>query len=389
MFFKFAAWNEGLPLTKTPSVTAIRNLTKLHPQLLLTALEQFYSTRPAPPADAPDYRLPKAPEVVDAPSLRANMNSALPGLRWDHAIYAYMVENTRIFEIFDRVLREYESGERFETPEGDAALWLRSTEALFYRELGSGFIGSLTSSLRPDARAIRRNTYYRLLGLDLNHGTERSGAYPFEKPPAANRDFVLTFEAFLREVWRGSMNASNTSGANDTDNEAIADHARRVREMLNVRRLHGSLGREEFWSVVTMSWFHLAVAENTPIVLALKADAESPADRLRKLGDRIGIPAHSRSDAYFNMAFELSTVLTFIESDPTAVQPAMAPGYYMTTGPYALLANDVKTIITHWSLATGRELKAQRVMQSAVLPSVGSARLLGPGNGRQAALTAT
>src|ERR1051325_10241581 len=33
--------------------------------------------------------------------------TACPRLRWDHLIYAYMIENTRVFEIFRRVLHEY------------------------------------------------------------------------------------------------------------------------------------------------------------------------------------------------------------------------------------------------------------------------------------------
>lgn len=286
-----------------------------------------------------------------------------------------MIENTRIFEIFDRVLREYEGGERFETPEPDAALWLCSTESLFYRDLGSGFIGAMTSLLRPDLRAIRRNTYYRLLGLDLNHGLDGNRPYAFEKPQAANRDFVPTFEAFLREVWRGAMNAVNFIGPNETDNATIADHARRVREMLVVRRLNGNLRREEFWAVVTMSWFHLAVAQDTPIVRSLKAEAESPADRLRKLGERVGVPAHGRADAYFNMAFELSELLTFIETNPNAVQPAFASGYYLPTGPFPLIAANMKTVITQWSIATGRDMKAQRV---TVTPSQAPLAIAGP-----------
>jgi hypothetical protein len=32
--------------------------------------------------------------------------------RWDHLIYAYMIENTRIYEILRRVVFEYAHGER-------------------------------------------------------------------------------------------------------------------------------------------------------------------------------------------------------------------------------------------------------------------------------------
>jgi hypothetical protein len=362
MFFKFANWiaGAGAPLGR-PTLAQIEALTRVHPQVLVQALEHFYSTRN--PALLPNYAVPVLPAGYGGPgfALETNINLALGDLRWDHLIYAYMLENTRIVEIFDRVVREFEAGERFETPDADTALWLRSTEALFYRDLGPGFVGSLTSWLRPDLRAIRRNTYYRLLGLDLNHGADGNRPYPFEKPTASNRDFVPVFEALTREVWRGMVNASNTSGARDTDDAAIANNARRLQEMLNLRRNNGNLIREEFWSVVTLSWFHLAVTEDTPVVRALKAEAESPSDRLRKIGARVGVPAHNQSDAYFNMAFPLSTILTFIETSPLAVQLGSARGYYTPTGAMPLVAPAMRTIINYWSAATGRDLKALSV----------------------------
>lgn len=364
MFFKFAAWNAGVAPSTTPSLTSIEQLIRIHPAVLIAALEQYYSTR-TPIPGVPDYNHPNPPQILAAPGPLQNAIGLDPGQRWDHVIYAYMIENTRIFEIFDRVLREYEAGERFETPEPDAALWLRSTEALFYSPMQAGYIGALTSQLRPDLRATRRNTYYRLLGLDLNHGVEGNRAYPFEKPTAANRDFVGTFEMMLREIWRGSMNANNAVGPNEADAAAIADHAQRIRDMMNVRRNNGNLRREEFWAVVAMSWFHLALAEDTPIVRALKAEAENPADRLRKIGERVGIAAHSRANAYFNMAWELSQVLTFIETDPNATQAASASGYYMPGGPWPAIAADMRTIITQWTMATGREMKALPVALSA------------------------
>lgn len=369
MFFPFANWNNLEPLSNPVTLSSIEKLTALHPQVLLCALEDFYSRRTLPVLITPDFRLPLglvANYGGAAPNLQSGISAAPTNMSWDHLIYSYMIENTRIFEIFDRVLREYEGGERFETPTPEAALWLRTTEALFYSDVGSGMIGSLTSTLRGDIRATFRNAYYRMLGLDLNHGLDGKRPYQFDKPYAANRDFVPTFEAFAREVWRGAINASNSSGANETDDATIADHARRLREMLNVRRQNGNLIREEFWATVTMSWFHLAVAQDTPIVKALKAEAESPADRLKKIGERVGVPAHSRSDAYFNMAQDLSQILQFVERDPMAVNPAAAKGYYDPTGPFPLMASSMKNIIAQWSIATGRDLKGQR--SAAPLP---------------------
>lgn len=363
MFFQFAAWNQGA-LLAPPTLKWIEDLFRLHPSTLLRALEHFYATRRfLSSVPVPDYQYPvpfTAPYAPPTSLLQTGIQGSKSNLRWNHLAYAYMVENTRIFEIFDRVVREYEIGERFETPDPSTALWLRSTQALFFQDLGSDYIGSLTNTIRPDGRAIRRNAYYRLLGLDLNHGLDGNRPYPFNKPSAANRDFVPMFESFLREVWRGSVNAGNTSGPNDTDNAIISDTIRLLQDMLLVRRINGNLLREEFWAVVTMSWFHLSLMEDTPIVRALKAEAEGPAERLRKIAERVGVPMHARADDYFNMAVPLATVLSFIEEDPLKnAQAYFAPGD---------LATNVRTISTHWSRATGHDVKATRVAQATPFP---------------------
>ena len=55
------------------------------------------------------------------------------GILWDHLIYAYMVENTRIYEVFRRVLHEFLHGEKLGVPgSADSQRWLRVTEELFF-----------------------------------------------------------------------------------------------------------------------------------------------------------------------------------------------------------------------------------------------------------------
>src|SRR5215211_5380722 len=122
---------------------------------------------------------------------------------WDHLIYAYMIENTRIYEIFRRVLYELLHGEKLGIPLADAQHWLRNTEELFYRDQPSFFITNITSYIRADSRASRRNAYQRMFGMDLNHGTDEGQPYPYVRAEAANNEFVPTFEEFLREVWIG------------------------------------------------------------------------------------------------------------------------------------------------------------------------------------------
>jgi hypothetical protein len=293
---------------------------------------------------------------------------------FDHLIYAYMIENTRIYEIFRRVLYEYLHGERLETPSEESQRWLRTTEELFYRDTPPFFAFQLTSYIRPDIRASRRNAYYRMFGMDLNHGTDDGRPHPYEKAAAANRDFAPTFEAFLREVWRGIMNARNTIGPNTTDDAAIANLAGRLSEMLRDRQENGNLLREAFFYVATMSWFHLTVEFNSPIVKDLKAEGSNPGERLRAIGERVGLPAHGRAYDLFGLADPMSRIMIAIESGSLS-QLANVPLLYRQRDtppvPPTPLRDDITTIITNWSSATGRNIKAEPVTASvgAVSPA--------------------
>ena len=102
-----------------------------------------------------------------------------PGARWDHLIYAYMIENTRIYEIFRRVVHEFLHGEKLGAPgASETQLWLRTTEELFYRDPPPFSITTVSSHIRPDLRSSRRNAYQRMFGMDLNHGTDENAAIP-------------------------------------------------------------------------------------------------------------------------------------------------------------------------------------------------------------------
>jgi hypothetical protein len=286
---------------------------------------------------------------------------------FDHLIYAYMIENTRIYEIFRRVLFEYLHGERLETPSEETQRWLRTTEELFYRDPPPFFAFQLTSHIRPDIRATRRNAYYRMFRMDLNHSADDGSPYPYERAAASNRDFVPTFEAFLREVWRGIINARNQTGPNTTDDAAIADLAGRLSHMMKDRRENGNLSREEFFFVATMSWFHLTVEFDSPIVKDLKANGSSPAERLRAIGERVGLPAHGKAYDLFGLADPMSRLLIAVESgslSDIANVPVLYTGGPPPLPPPTPLRNDIQTIITNWSSATGRNIKADPVTVS-------------------------
>ncbi len=230
------------------------------------------------------------------------------GWQWDHLIYAYMIENTRIYEIFRRVVHEFLYGEKLGAPGGsDTQFWLRNTEELFYRDPPPFFITTVSSHIRPDLRASRRNAYQRMFGMDLNHGTDDNTPYPYIRADAANNEFVPTFEELLREVWVGYINRTTTSGAKPTDDEKIRELAHKLHDMLRTRRQNGNLSREEFYFVAMMSWFHLTVDSDLPIIRDLRAIGASAEQRLFKISQMVGLPAHGLSRSYFQIANAISS----------------------------------------------------------------------------------
>lgn len=319
-----------------------------------------------------------APTINGQPDLNPVINAIIGagagcGVLWDHLIYAYMIENTRIYEIFRRVIHEFLHGEKLGVPgtvpgtagvleTAESQRWLRTTEELFYRDPPPFFITTVTSHVRRDINATGRNAYQRMFGMDLNHGMDDNKPYPYVKAEAANKEFVSTFEEFLREVWIGIENVNNTSGAKPTDDAKIANLAERLHDMLRTRREAGNLSREEFVFVSWMSWFHLTVDSDLPIIQDLRAQAASPEERLFKIAQRVGLPAHGLSKSYFDIADSISRILIEIETGIFNTRAAV-PALYTSTG-----GGDpeeaMRTIIEYWSRITGREMKARRVTPS-------------------------
>ena len=294
-------------------------------------------------------------QVIDGPRSGCRQGC----VRWEHLIYAYMIENTGIYEIFRRVLDAFRHGEELGVPLQGSEHWLRNTEELIYREPAPFFIYSLTSMVRPNLDALRREAYYRMFGMDLNHGSQEGQPYPhvpYIKAAAANTQFVSTLEEFLREVWIGIINFFNLNGPRPTDDAKIADLAERLFDMFRTRRLSGNLAREEFWSVSVMSWFHLTLDFNSPIVLSLRAEGTSPEERLFKIAERVKLPAHGKSKHFFDVADAISRIFIQIETGIYNTAAA-APALY-TPGP---VEQDIRTVVTHWSSATGRDLRSRKV----------------------------
>jgi hypothetical protein len=276
----------------------------------------------------------------------------------DHLIYAYMIDNTNIKNICKRVVHEFLHGEKVGPPSPDTQQWLRTTEQLFFRDPPPLFVTSVHSDIRPDPEATVRNAYLRLLGMDLNRGGPDNKPYNYVRAEAVNKEFAATFEELLREVWVGIINADNTSGAKATDDAKLLDLVKKIKDMMVARRINGNLSREEFTFVSMMSWFHLTFESNTPLIKDLRAEASSAEQRLFKVAQLVGLPAHGLSASYFDIADSISRILILFESDLFTQFPAFIVGLYT---PGTILERAMRTIITHYSIITGRDIKSGKV----------------------------
>ena len=308
--------------------------------------------------DPPPSRPSQPPVRLLVNSIRQGSDREESHVLWDHLIYAYMIENTRIYEIFRRVVHELTHGEKLGAPSVETLHWLRNTEEMFYRDLPSFFTTALHSYARSDGEGMRRLTYQRMLGMDLNHGTSDNKPYPFARADASNKEFVSTFEELLREVWVGIINAGNTSGTKATDDAKLTELTKKLQDMLLARRLNGNLSREEFACVSMMSWFHLTVESDTSVVIDLRANATSAEQRLFKIAQLVGVPAHGLSASYFDIADAISRILLLVEMGIITSVPNGVAGLYAPGTP---VERDMRTILTHWSIITGRDMKAGKV----------------------------
>jgi len=367
----------------TPNAAQI--LVSLHPAQLTALLETAWNFRvhlASNPTGHPDHRsdmpglnisqmplpspVPLTSNPVPDPAepftavLRGTFPKSPPGVRWDHLIYAYMIENTRIVEVFRRVVDEFLHGEKFGAPQEDTQPWLRNTEELFFRDPPPFSISTLTSYIRPDIASMGREAYYRMFGMDLNHGKDDNSPYPYVKVDAANKEFITTFEELLRETWIGFINRSTTSGANPTDDAKIADLARKLNNMLSNRRQFGNLSREEFYLAAKMSWFHMTV-ENTslPIIRDLRAKGNSPEQVLFRIAQMVGLPANGLADHYFCIAEDISAILIAIETGAFQT-PGAARAFYDPAASNTM-ADKMNNINNHLAAMTGHDLKGPKV----------------------------
>ncbi len=279
---------------------------------------------------------------------------------WHHLAYAYLLENTGVVEIFAEVIRRAAMGETLDIQGNQAVQWLRGTEELFFRDPAPYSITGVTSQLRPEARLVRRNAYWRMFGMDLAHpigprGSANGNAQEWKQHTGngVNTTFREKWSELLRQIWLGYENRNNAVGANATDDAYLQLLCDSLRDMMNMRRRGGFLAREEFASVALLSWFELTLSADTPIVAALNAQATSAADRLALIARHVGMNPAPRSRELFELAELMSVLLRVIEAGAFA-NPALAATLYM---PGTALATTVNRIIDLWQSATGERVK--------------------------------
>jgi len=333
----------------------VRALFQYHPLQLTALVETAWRNRQAGnayPFDAWPQPLTDA-ILTSFPSQPGLVRNAT---YWDHHLYAYLIENTGIHEIFKAVLAACQHDEDLQVRSPETQRFLRNTEYLLYTDPAPTTVWNLTSRTRKDESALRKSNYWRLFGLELTHGLQQPGAHPFDKAKVANTAFVPTLETLLGEVWQGITNARNSSGANETDREAVRTGARYLYDMLVSRRQFGNLATDEFRDVAVMSWLHLAVMFNSPIVIDLRAEASSPELRLARLAERVGLQAHPQSQALFQLAQPASLLVRAIEQGVFNTSLGAQTLYLI---PW--IQRRMELIIDQYGIAMGRDVKTRAV----------------------------
>jgi hypothetical protein len=151
----------------------------------------------------------------------------------------------------------------------------------------------------------------------------------------------------------------------------IVDTGQKLQEMLMSRRTTEStftnyryfnLSREEYASVVMMSWLFEVVSYDSPVVNFLRCNGTTPGERLTNIGKRVGIPAHGKSEGLLDIAPPMNTLLRRIElgdysNEGTVTDIVLAQVNSGPTDPPRLALNDLLLIINNWEKATGHKIK--------------------------------
>lgn len=285
-----------------------------------------------------------------------------------HLMYAYMVENSKIYQVFEKIIAKYQLGEDLTIPYNSndklSRVWIENTHLLFFSNAPQA-IWNENSNLGNNFEAMRRNAYFRLFGMDLNHGIGENGtaSVQYQRANHFNADFIMQLESFLKLCWQMMINFSNTSNINTTDLIALQEQANSLKNLLLSRRTTErslddytllNLSKVEFHSVIMAEWFNHAISYNSPIVREMGAEGVTASERLNRLAQRVGYTSHSKTANFLDLAPLLATLLRLLELDEV-------DNNYLTaianpsTRPYALITS----ILYNYQIATGKDLKNQ------------------------------
>src|SRR4029078_2963787 len=101
------------------------------------------------------------------------------------------IENTRILQIFERVIDKYLHDEELGIADNfNTFNWIQNSERLFFKS-DIPKQTNLRSILRPNSDNSRRNAYFRMFGMDLAFGDidHQSTSKPYLKARASNQQF--------------------------------------------------------------------------------------------------------------------------------------------------------------------------------------------------------
>lgn len=296
-----------------------------------------------------------------------------------HLIYAYLVENTRVVQIMEKLLILYQHDEKLQkatTANNRLAFqWIMNTEHLFFKYLSGFSFWNISSKIQSDAEAARRNAYFRLFGMDLAFGhMQNNTAVNYYKAEFNNQGFIVLFERFLTEIWQAYTNAKNSIGPNSTDLYSICDTAQKMQEMLMSRRTtennfenyrYFNISRIEYASVMMLAWFYQVISYDSPLVQFLRCNGNTPGERLTNIGKKVGISAHSKAEGLLDIAPPMNTLLRRIELGDYNPDNEAQVSTIITSQANALPANnpdrmalaDLLAIINNWEKATGHRIK--------------------------------
>jgi hypothetical protein len=332
---------------------AAERLLQDHPEALTALIESYWRNCAIAGSAVDAWPQPKIDRTLRDYGWQA---AVPPAPVREHLIYAYLIEKTGINRIFQEASKLYASGEQLPPHGAQSQRFWRATESLFFSDPPPTTIGNTARRARSDEESQRMSLYKSVLGFELTNTGEVAPTNLRLTPLESKVNQITTFETLLHEVWLGIVNATNTSGPNDTDDAKIAYAAQSMQDEMDTLQRHGELAREEFRAVTVMSWLHLAINFNTWVVRDFRATASSAPERLSLMARQVGMTAHPKSKALFNIALPFSLLLRGIEL-----------GFFSYTLGARLLYRDpfwqgvARDIIGLYPEAMGKDVKASPV----------------------------